>query len=71
MKTFKDRIRLESILVQLGHIRACGGTDPLGDLFTSTRGQSSHWVRVFIYAIEQVAHPGHLFNTPDWNEKLY
>ena len=64
MKTFKDRIRLESILIRLGHIQAYGGTDPLSNLFISAKSQTSHWVRLFIYVIEQVARLGHLFNAP-------
>jgi len=48
--------------MRLGRIGACRSTDPLGNLFISARGQTSHWVRLFIYVIEQVAHPRHLLN---------
>jgi len=64
VKTFKDRIRLESIIIRLGRIRACRGTDPLGNLFISVKGQTSRWVRLFIYVIEQVARLRHKFNAP-------
>ena len=64
VKTFKDRIRLESILVGLCHIRAYRGTDSLNNLFTSARNQMGNWVRLFIYFIEKVARPGHLLNAP-------
>jgi len=64
MKTFKNRIRFESVLIRLGGVGTCGGTDPLGDFLISARGQTSHWTRFFIYAVEQIARPGHLLNTP-------
>ena len=65
VKTFKDHIRLESILVGLCHIRACGGTDPLNNPFINARSQMGHWDRLLTYVIKKVAHPGHLLNAPD------
>ena len=64
MKTFKDRIRPESVLVRLSDVRACRGIDPLSNFFVSVRGQTSHWTILLIYAIEQIARPGHLLDTP-------
>jgi len=32
------------------------------NLFISARNQTDHWVRLFIYVIEKVAHPGYLLN---------
>ena len=65
VKTFNDRTRLESILIGLCRIRACRGTDPLNNLFISTRSQTGHWIRLFIYIIENVARSGHLLNAPN------
>jgi len=57
VKTFKNCIRLESILVGLCRIRAYGGTDPLNNFFIRARSQTSQWARLFIYVMEKVARP--------------
>ena len=63
MKTFKDRIRSESVLIQLSGVRACRGIDPLSNFLVSSRDQTSHRVILLIYVIEQTARPGHLLDT--------
>ena len=60
----KNRVRFESVLIQLGGVGASGGINPLSDFFISTRSQTSHWARLFIYVIEKVAHLVHLLNAP-------
>jgi len=60
VKTFKTRIRFESVLIRLSGVGACRGIDPLSDFFISARGQTSHWASFFIYVVEQIAHLGHL-----------
>ena len=64
VKAFKDHVRLESILVRLCRVRACGGTNLLGNLFISARSQMSYWVRLIIYVSEKVAHLGHFLDAP-------
>ena len=55
VKTFKNRVRSESVLIRLGGVGAYGGIDPLSDFIISARGQTSHWARFFIYVVEQIA----------------
>ena len=64
MKTFKDRIRSESVLVRLSGVRACRGIDPLSNFLVSAGGQTSHWAIFLIYVVEQIARLGHLLDTP-------
>ena len=63
MKTFKDRIRSESVLVRLSSVGACRGINPLSNFLVSARGQISHWAIFLIYTVEQIARPGHLLGT--------
>jgi len=52
MKTFKDHIRSESVLVPLSGVRACRVIDPLSNFLVSARSQTSHWFIFLIYAVE-------------------
>jgi len=63
VEDFKDHVRLESIFIRFCRVRACGGTNPLGNLFISARSQMGYWVRLIIYIFEKVARLGHLLNT--------
>ena len=64
MEAFRDCVRLKSLLIIFCHVRACGGTHPLGNLFISAKSQTSYWVKLIIYVIEKLAHVGYLFNAP-------
>ena len=64
MKIFKNCIRSESVLVRLSGVRACRGIDSLSNFLVSAKGQTSHWAIFLIYAVEQIACPGYLLDTP-------
>jgi len=64
MKIFKNHIRFENVLIRLGGVGACGGTDTLSNFLISARSQTSHWATFFVYAIEQITHQEHLLNAP-------